>query len=100
MQAFILSGINSPLVQVIALPFLLEGDAVDYYHSLTKQVQDNWFQLMRVLGEQFYCIYPLNQCTCEGCDRCEKANSLNMRTTSRNFKPLSSSLRSTPVTSG
>ena len=35
MRALILSDINSPLNLVTALPFLLEGDAINYYHSLT-----------------------------------------------------------------
>ena len=56
MRAFILSNINSPLDQVTAIPFLLEGDAINYYHSLTKQVQDDWFELMFVLGQHFDCI--------------------------------------------
>ena len=41
---------------VTTIPFLLEGDAVEYYHSLTKGVQDDWFELMRVLGQRFDCI--------------------------------------------
>ena len=48
MQA--LSHIHSPLDQVTALPFLLEGDTIDDYHSLMKRVQDDWFKLMRELG--------------------------------------------------
>ena len=56
MRVFILSDINSPLDQITALPFLLEGDAIDYYHSLTKQVEDDWFELMRVLGQRSGCI--------------------------------------------
>ena len=56
MRAFILSDINSPLDQVTPLPLLLEGDAIDYYHGLTKQVQNDWFELMHVLGQQFDCI--------------------------------------------
>ena len=56
MRAFILSNINSPNNQVTALPFPLEGDAINYYHRLTKQVQDDWFELMRVLGQRFDCI--------------------------------------------
>ena len=56
MRAFILSDINSRLHQVTALPCLLEGDAINYYPSLTKQVQDDWFELMRVLGQRFDCI--------------------------------------------
>ena len=56
MRAFIMSDINSPLNQVTALPFLLEGNASDYYHSLTKKVQDDWFEPMRVLGQHFDCI--------------------------------------------
>ena len=38
------------------ISFLLEGDAAEYYHSLTKAVQDDWFELMRVLGQHFDCI--------------------------------------------
>ena len=56
MEAFVLSDINSANDQVTVLPLLLEGDAIDYYHSLTKQVQDNWYELMAVLGQQFDCI--------------------------------------------
>ena len=29
---------------------------MDYYHSLSKQVQDEWFELMLVLGQRFDCI--------------------------------------------
>ena len=35
MPVFVLSDNNSSNDQVTALPFLLEDDAVDYYHSLT-----------------------------------------------------------------
>ena len=45
-----------PSNQVSALSFLLEGDAIDYYHSLTKKVQDDWYELMRALGHRFDCI--------------------------------------------
>ena len=38
------------------ISFLLEGDAAECYHSLTKAVQDDWFELMRVLGHCFDCI--------------------------------------------
>ena len=38
------------------MSFLLDGDAAEYYHSLTKVVQDDWFELMRVLGQRFDCI--------------------------------------------
>ena len=38
------------------MSFLLDGDAAEYYHSLTKAVQDDWFELMRVLGQRFDCI--------------------------------------------
>ena len=55
MQAFALSDIISPLDQVTTIPFILEGDAVEYCHILTKQVQDDSFQLMRVLGQRFDC---------------------------------------------
>ena len=56
MQAFALSDITSPVDQVPTILFLLEGDADEYYHSLMKVVQDDWFELMRVLGQRFDCI--------------------------------------------
>ena len=56
MRAFAVPNIISPVHQVTTIPFLLEGDAVQYYHSLTKVVQDDWFELMRVLGQRFDCI--------------------------------------------
>ena len=56
MRAFALSDIISPVDQVTTTPFLLEGDAVEYYHSLTKVVQDDWFELMCALGQRFDCI--------------------------------------------
>ena len=56
MRAFALSDITSPVDQVTTVPLLLQGDAVEYYHSLTKVVQDDWFELMRVLGQRFDCI--------------------------------------------
>ena len=56
MRAFPRLDITSPLDQVSTIPFLLEGDAVEYYHSLTKQVQDDWFELMRVLCQRFDCM--------------------------------------------
>ena len=56
LRAFTLSDITSPVDQVTTIPFLLEGDAVEYYNSLTKVLQDDWFQLMRVLGQRFDCI--------------------------------------------
>ena len=56
MRAFAPSDITSPVDQVTTIPFLLEGDAVEYYHSLPKVVQDDWFKLMRVLGQRFNCI--------------------------------------------
>ena len=56
LRAFTLSDITSPVNQVTTISFLLEGDAVEYYHSLTKTVQDDWFELMRVLGHRFDCI--------------------------------------------
>ena len=56
MRALALSDITSPVDQVTTIPFLLEGDTVEYYHSLTKVVQDDWFELMRVLGQRFGCI--------------------------------------------
>ena len=55
MRAFVLS-VNSANDQVTVLPFLLEDDAIDHYHGLMKQVQDNWYELMRVLGQHFDCI--------------------------------------------
>ena len=48
MRAFPLSDITSPPHQVTTIRFPLEGHAVQYYHSLTKQVQDDWFELMCV----------------------------------------------------
>ena len=51
-----LSDIASPVDQVTSIPFLLEGDAAEYYHSLTKAVQDDCFELMRVLGQPLDCI--------------------------------------------
>ena len=56
MRPLILSDINSPLDQVTAPPFLLQGDAIDYYHSLTKQVEDDCFEIMCVLGQHSDCI--------------------------------------------
>ena len=56
MRAFSLSDITSPLGQVNTIRFLLKGDTVQYYHSLTKEVQEDWFELMRVLGQRFDCI--------------------------------------------
>ena len=56
MRAFALSDITLPVDQVTTIPFLLEGDAVESYHSLTKVVQDDWFELMRVLGQRLDCI--------------------------------------------
>ena len=53
LRAFILSDITSPVDQVTNISSLLEGDAAEYYHSLTKAVQDDWFQLMCVLGQRF-----------------------------------------------
>ena len=56
LRAFVVSYINLPLDQVTDLPFLLEGDTIDYFHSLTIQVQDDWFEVMRVLGQRFDCV--------------------------------------------
>ena len=56
MRAFASSDITSTVDQVTTIPFLLEGDAVEFYHSLTKVVQDGWLKLMRVLGQRFNCI--------------------------------------------
>ena len=55
-RAFILSDITSPVDQVTTISFLLEGDAAEYYHSLTKAVQDDWFELMHVLSQPVDCI--------------------------------------------
>ena len=51
-----MSDITSTVDQVTTIPFLPEGDAVEYYHSLTKVVQDDWFELVRVLGQRLDCI--------------------------------------------
>ena len=56
MRAFALSDITSPVNQVTTIPFLRESDDVDFYHSLTNVVQDDWFELMRVLDQRFDCI--------------------------------------------
>ena len=56
MRAFALSDITSPVDQVTTIPLLLQGDAVEFYHSLTKVVQDDWFELMHVLGQRLDCI--------------------------------------------
>ena len=56
LRAFILSDITSPVHQVTTISFLLEGDAAEYYDSLTKAVQDDWFELMRLLGQRLDCI--------------------------------------------
>ena len=55
MRAFVVSDITSPLDQVTTIPFLLKGDAVEYYHTFGTQVHDDWFELMRVLGQCFDC---------------------------------------------
>ena len=55
MQAFALLDITSTVDQVTTLRFHLEGDAVEYYHSLTKVVQDDALELKRVLGQRFDC---------------------------------------------
>ena len=56
LRAFTLSDITSPVNQATTMSFLLDGDAAEYYHSLTKAVQDDWVELMRVLGQRFDCI--------------------------------------------
>ena len=56
MRSFALWDITSPVDQDTPIPFLLEGDAVEYYHSSTKVVQADWFELMRVFGQRFDCI--------------------------------------------
>ena len=38
------------------MSFILDGGAAEHYHSLTKAVQDDWFELMRVLDQRFDCI--------------------------------------------
>ena len=56
LRAFILSDITSAVDQVTTISFLLQGDAAEYYHSLTKAVQDDWFEVMRVLRQRLDCI--------------------------------------------
>ena len=66
MRAFILSDINSPLDQVTALQFLVEGDAIDYYHRVTNQYQTtalNWCEYW----DSVSIVYPMSQCTCLEC---------------------------------
>ena len=43
LRAFILLDNTSTVDQVTTISFLLEGDAAEYYHSLMKAVQDDWF---------------------------------------------------------
>ena len=56
LRTFTLSDITSAVDQAATMSFLLDGDAAEYYHSLTKVVQDDWSELMRVLGQRFDCI--------------------------------------------
>ena len=56
MRALVRSDITSPFHQVTTIHFLLDGDNIDHYQSLTKEVQDDWFDLMRVLGQRFHCL--------------------------------------------
>ena len=56
LRAFTLWDITSPVDQATTMSFLLDGDAAEYYHSLTKAVQDYWLELMCVLGQRFDCI--------------------------------------------
>ena len=56
LQDFTLSDITSPVDQVTIISFLFDGDAAEYYPSLTKAVQDDWSKLMRLLGQRFDCI--------------------------------------------
>ena len=56
MRAFGQSDITSVVNQVTIIPFLLEGDAVQYYHNFRKVVQDDLFELMRVSGKRPDCI--------------------------------------------
>ena len=98
MRAFALSDITSPLHQVTTIPFLLEGDAVEYYPSLTKQVHYGWFELMCVLGQRFDCIshQPVDlsrMLTLRESDFPRHAGYME------GFKFASSSRRSIPVTS-
>ena len=63
-----MSDITSPVDQAATMSFLPDGDAAEYYHSLTKVVQDDWFELMRVLGqrlEKFIVFSAL--CFCFSC---------------------------------
>ena len=57
MRAFALSVITSPVDQVTTIPLVPECNVVEDYHSLTKVVQDDWFELMRVMGQCFDCIF-------------------------------------------
>ena len=56
LPAFTLSDITTPVDQVTTISFLLDGDAAEYYHSLMKALQDDWLELMHVLGQRFDCI--------------------------------------------
>ena len=55
-ETFIVFDSDSLKNQITALPFLLEDDTINYYHTLTEQLQDDWYELMRVLGRRVNCI--------------------------------------------
>ena len=55
-EGAVLSDITNPHEKVGVLPFFLESNAIDYYHSPTKSIQDDWDQLMKVLAQLFNCI--------------------------------------------
>ena len=92
LRAFTLLDIISPVHQVTTISFLLEGDAAECYHSVTEAVQDDWFKLMRVLGQRFDCISH------EPVYLSRMLSFLDMRTTSGSSELALSSRRLTPVT--
>ena len=62
MIAFALSDITSPVDQVTTIPFLLEGNAVEYYHSLTNAMTGSSSCVCWVNAS---IAYPMSQCTCQ-----------------------------------
>ena len=65
LRAFTLSDITSPVDQVTTISFLLENDAAEYYHSLTKAVQDGSSSC--VCWANVSIAYYMSQCTCQQC---------------------------------
>ena len=72
-MALVLSDISSAFEKATAMPFMLQSDAVDYYHSLTSTVQSDWNELTKVLAQRFDSIsiepvYLSRMLTLKECD--------------------------------